>query len=168
MNNKIRHNEIDVPYKGRIAKLWFEEGNFDSYKATVLVPGSKKPIAPLDEGYFNYFQELRTEEEKEQIYQDFTKIYDVTTTEVETSVIKLINQLSSKYDDSDDINLRFVIVYYGMVAEENKEFAKLKKRIKRLGMYQTLIEGMKPRDAANFSKGKDWTELDVIMKERGF
>ena len=54
------------------------------------------------------------------------------------------------------------------MVRENKEFAKLKKRIKRLGMYQTLIEGMKPRDAANFSKGKDWTELDVIMKERGF
>ena len=53
-------------------------------------------------------------------------------------------------------------------SQENKEFAKLKKRIKRLGMYQTLIEGMQPRDAANFSRGKDWTELDVIMKERGF
>jgi hypothetical protein len=55
-----------------------------------------------------------------------------------------------------------------MVAEENKEHAILKKRIKRLGLYQVLVENMEPEQAAIFSKGKKWTELDKLMKEKGF
>jgi hypothetical protein len=55
-----------------------------------------------------------------------------------------------------------------MIAEENKKNAILKKRIKRLGIYQVLIEGMKPEVAAVFSKGKKWRELDKTMLERGF
>ena len=35
-------------------------------------------------------------------------------------------------------------------------------------MYQTLVEGMSPKDAANFSKGKNADYLKKLMKERGF
>ncbi len=38
----------------------------------------------------------------------------------------------------------FNVLYAGMVAEENKENAVLKKRIKRLGMHQVLIDGLEP------------------------
>jgi hypothetical protein len=62
----------------------------------------------------------------------------------------------------------FNVLYAGMVAEENKEHALLKKRIKRLGMHQVLLENMEPEKAALFSKGKKWTELDKLMKEKGF
>ncbi|MDY0143845.1 MAG: hypothetical protein RBR97_18320 [Bacteroidales bacterium] len=55
-----------------------------------------------------------------------------------------------------------------MVAEENKEFAILKKRVKRLGMHQLLIEREKPDYAASYSKGKKWRELDIIMSGFGF
>ncbi len=55
-----------------------------------------------------------------------------------------------------------------MIEEENKQFAILKKRIKRLGMHQILIDNLDPEVAANFSKGKKWRELDNLMKLRGF
>jgi len=55
-----------------------------------------------------------------------------------------------------------------MVAEENRENAKLKKRIKRLGIHQVLIEGISPEIAANFSRDKVWIILDGIMKKKGF
>jgi hypothetical protein len=30
------------------------------------------------------------------------------------------------------------------------------------------MEGMSVNQAANFSKGKKWQELDTLMKEKGF
>ena len=56
----------------------------------------------------------------------------------------------------------------GMIAEENKVNMILKKRIKRLGVYQVLMDNFPPSEAANFSKGKGWRELDSIMKAKGF
>ena len=62
----------------------------------------------------------------------------------------------------------FTIIYAGMIAEENKANTILKKRIKRLGMHQLLLENYKAEDAANFSRNKKWKELDAIMKQKGF
>jgi hypothetical protein len=55
-----------------------------------------------------------------------------------------------------------------MIAEENKKNAILKKRIKRLGMHQVLIMGMPANQAASFSKGKNWRDLNEIMINLGF
>ena len=55
-----------------------------------------------------------------------------------------------------------------MIAEENKENALLKKRIKRLGMYQGLVLDHPADKTAMFSYGKKWKELDAIMKQYGF
>ena len=62
----------------------------------------------------------------------------------------------------------FTIFYAGMIAEENKKHAILKKRIKRLGLHQILIEDADPKYAATFSEGKKWRELDVECTNRGF
>jgi hypothetical protein len=56
----------------------------------------------------------------------------------------------------------------GMIAEENKENTILGKRIKRLGMYQTLIEGLPAEMSANFSRGMKWKQLDKECTKRGF
>ncbi len=55
-----------------------------------------------------------------------------------------------------------------MIAEDNKENAILKKIVKRLEMHQVLILNMPARDAAKFSYGKNWRDLDAIMKPLGF
>ena len=55
-----------------------------------------------------------------------------------------------------------------MVAEENKAFSKLGKRIKRPGVYQVLQENIDYNTAANFSRGRKWRELSEICAQRGF
>lgn len=60
------------------------------------------------------------------------------------------------------------ILYAGMIAEENKSRARLKKRVKRLGLHQLLIEDFTAEAAATFSKGKTWQEIDLACTERGF
>lgn len=57
-------------------------------------------------------------------------------------------------DDSLEADMLLSILYARMVAEGSKERARLKKRVKRLGVHQVLIEGVAPEAAATFSRGK--------------
>ena len=60
------------------------------------------------------------------------------------------------------------ILYVGMIAEENKRRAMLRKRVKRLGVYQLLIENVAPEEAATFSRGKPWNVIDFECTVRQF
>jgi hypothetical protein len=72
-------------------------------------------------------------------------IFNRTTSEINPCIFPLINQISQFYkNDSLEMEIWFNVLYAGMVAEENKENAVLKKRIKRLGMHQVLIDGLEP------------------------
>ncbi|MBD2505289.1 DUF7004 family protein [Anabaena azotica] len=55
-----------------------------------------------------------------------------------------------------------------LIAEEQKKSTKLGKRIKLLAAYQVLFENYTPEDAAKFSKGKKWQDIDALCKTRGF
>jgi hypothetical protein len=146
----------------------FDSGCFDGWCVYVSAPG-KKRFAPTDVQYFNRLKNLSEKFGPQKIYDDFVVIFNRTTKVVDTRVFELVTVLSQFYDaDAAEMELWLNVIYAGMIAEENKENAILKKRIKRLGMYQVLIDGMLPEDAAVFSKGKKWKELDEIMKAKGF
>lgn len=81
----------------------------------------------------------------------------------------MIDVIAKEYtEDEQEINIWFTVIYEGMIAEENKANAILKKRIKRLGIHQVLVQHLTPAYAAKFSKGKKWKKLDLIMKANGF
>ena len=60
------------------------------------------------------------------------------------------------------------VIHMGMVAEANKEFTKLGKRIKRLGIHKLLVENESVSNAANFMRGLKWQEIDLMCNERDF
>ncbi|RNL54285.1 DUF7004 family protein [Pedobacter jejuensis] len=146
----------------------FDKGNFDEWCIYVTKNGNKR-YPPLDVEYFYRLQELSKIYSAQKIYNDFLKIYLFADKTIIPNVLKLIDLLSNEYGEhAEEMNIWFTVIYAGMVAEENKEHAVLKKRIKRLGMHQLLVENVSPDFAANFSKGKKWRDLDVIMKALGF
>jgi hypothetical protein len=146
----------------------FDRGKFDDWCVFVTRANGER-FAPADVQYFSRLKKLGEIYGKSIIYTDFLSIYNRTTAEINDDVLKLIELISRHYkDDVLEIEIWFNVLYAGMVAEENKEHAILKKRIKRLGMHQVLIENMEPEQAALFSKGKKWTALDKLMKEKGF
>ncbi|WP_026473573.1 DUF7004 family protein [Alkaliflexus imshenetskii] len=148
--------------------ITFENGSFDSWCVLLKRPGQTK-YAPTDRQYFTKLQQLGEIHGHQRLYGDFLKFYALTSVNIDPYVLNLIRQLSSAYiTDSLEIEILFTILYAGMIAEENKQFAILKKRIKRLGMHQTLIELKPPEFAASFSKGRKWQELDQICKTKGF
>jgi len=146
----------------------FDSGAFDEWCVYLTRTGERK-YAPKDVQYFTELQNFAKKYTSQKIYDDFVKIYDITNSDIKKEVLDRITVISNDYgEDKIIIDIWFTVIYAGMVAEENKKFAILKKRVKRLGMHQILIENETPSFAANYSKGKKWRELDGIMKKYGF
>lgn len=145
----------------------FDFGGFDQW--CVFVNRNGKRYAPKDIEYFQILKDIATEYGVAKVHDDFILIYERTTAYLDNSILNLITHQSKSYlKHEPEFDLWMSVVYAGMVAEENKMNAILKKRIKRLGVTQVLMEDISPAIAAEFSKGKTWRELDVIMKGKGF
>lgn len=146
----------------------FDTGSFDDWCVYVTKSGSDR-FAPSDVQYFKRLKILGRKYGNKKIYDDFVVIFNRTTFEVDPNVFQIISLLSQIYEkDILEIEIWFNVLYAGMIAEENKKNAILKKRIKRLGMHQVLIDDIEPETAAVFSKGIKWQELDRLMKAKGF
>lgn len=146
----------------------FDNGSFDTW-CVYLKRGDARRYSPKDIEYFTFFQQQGLVYGNKIIYNDFVEIYSKTTNALDTSVLTLIKKISTTYpQNAEEMEIWFTIIYAAMIAEENKANTVLKKRIKRLGMYQILIQNMAPEEAAKFSKGKSASSLDIIMQIAGF
>ena len=147
-------------------KIYFDKGQFDNWCIHLETPTGK--LFPLDKEYFSIMYNIGNQFTHQQVYNDFLDVFEKTSTYVNQNVLKLITEQSEKYGTlADEYDMWMTVIYAGMIAEENKSNAVLKKRVKRLGMYQVLIEKLEPEFAANFSKGKPWLDLNDAMMERG-
>lgn len=146
----------------------FDNGKFDEWCVYVKKPTEAR-LAPTDEQYFRILFELGAIYGANVIYQDFVEIFNMTSKEVDGIVLNKIHELSQKYGEhSTEIKIWFTVLYAGMIAEENKAFTRLGKRIKRLGMHQAMHGLLSPEQAAKYSWGKSWRDLDTVMKNFGF
>ena len=146
----------------------FDTGNFDNWCVFVIKPTGER-FAPTDVHYFSRIKKLAEKYRHQKIYDDFVVVFNRTTKKIDPVILKLILALSKYYnEDAVEMEIWFNVLYAGMIAEENKQHAILKKRIKRLGMHQILIDNLDVEYAANFSKGIKWRELDKLMKLKGF
>ncbi len=140
----------------------FDSGSFDSWCVYLTRPGQVR-YAPRDTEYFSKLKLLGNVHGHQRIYNEFVSYYTPTNRNIDINVLNLITQLTNGYgSDAEEMDIWFSVIYAGMVAEENKDYAILKKRVKRLGMHQVLIEDLDANYAANFSKGKKWRELDEL------
>ena len=148
--------------------LKYDSGKFDDW-CIYLVQSNGSSTAPRDVDYFSQFQNFAKKYGAQKIYDDFVTIYDQTDKQLNPKLLSQITTLAENYGtDALQLDQLFTIIYAGMVAEENKKNAILKKRIKRLGMHQLLIENQSPEDAADFSRGKKWQVLDKECRLREF
>jgi hypothetical protein len=145
--------------------IGFTQGSFDEWAVVVKVAGF--PEWPKDSWYFTKLAEY-AQELGEVVYKDFVTLYEVTTKEALEVIFDLISGIAARYPKPKEAEVIFCILYMTMIAEENKDGAILKKRIKRLGVHQILVEGMAPELAANYSRGKKSEELVMECHLRGF
>ncbi len=155
---KLRHDR----------KVVFDTGRFDDWCVYVVEKDGRRK-APFDTSYFTDLKNIAAHYPQDKVYHDFLKIYKNTDKNIDPTILKIIDERVTTYKPEHQkiIEQWWAVIYAGMIAEENKQFAILKKRIKHLGIYQVLKLGYSSDKAANFSKGKKWRELDAIMKPLG-
>lgn len=168
--NKIENFYLKLYEFDDGAHIGFKCGKFDNWCIDFHYPNGDIEN-PLDTFYFSELKSIAEKYPKghDLIYNLFVDIYDKTSKSYNSEIIDtIINQ--SKQFGNDSVTYRncMAMIYLGMIAEENKKNAILKKRIKRLGMHQIFIEGTTVDYAANFSRKKDYQTLSEIMTKRGF
>jgi hypothetical protein len=165
----MRKEPLPIAVLSSGVSLQFVTGRIDDWCIEIKYPTGKKSY-PLDSEYFTELQDINKEEPT--IYEDYVKIYDLTTKEVSEEVKALCFELASKYSKPNKVERLFLTLYAGMIAEINKKIngkpSKLGKRIKRLGMHQVLVEQANPVIVANYSRGMSWQGIDAECKARGF
>lgn len=148
--------------------LEYDRGAFDDW-CVYLTESNGRRRPPRDIDYFEELSNLADKYGAEKIYRDYVSIYELTMHDLDNYVLDKITSIASTYVfDSLQVDIIFSILYMAMISEERKENTKLGKRIKRLGIYELLIENRNVRDAANFMRGMGWRQIDVLCRERGF
>lgn len=148
--------------------LEYDRGKFDEWCVYLTHPdGSHRPPRDVD-----YFADLKALSEKygtNRVYQDYVRVYEMTNKQVSEQVLKFISQLAERYGiDALKVDIIFSVLYLAMIAEEQKQYTQLGKRIKRLGIHALLIEKRSVQDSANFMRGMGWREIDALCRARGF
>ncbi|MCH5262828.1 MAG: hypothetical protein J1F42_07940 [Lachnospiraceae bacterium] len=151
--------------------LEFDKGGFDDW-CVYFVKSDGSRTAPTDTGYFNQLKQYAAQYGAEKVYNDFVSVYNSTGKNVEQTALDKITQIASSYKnkagDALEMDIVFTILYMAMIAEENKQYTKLGKRIKRLGVHMVLVENVDVTQAATCMNGKKWQEIDRMCKDRGF
>ena len=144
-------------------QIVFDRGKFDNW-CVYIVEGGKKN-APKDLYYLTDLKELSKKYSSGKLYKDILSVYNNTYIHVDEKVIQLIDNIAETFFFKDQFIIRksLIVVYAGMIAENNKEKTRLGKRIKLLAIHQLLNQNFTPEQAADFSRGKSWKELDEIM-----
>lgn len=145
----------------------FDTGSFDDWCIFLTRPGFKR-YAPRDTEYFSFLKQAGTKQGVAKVYNDFVQFYQLTSNQPNENILSIIEKISWQYEQPAETEMWFVVIYAGMIAEENKKNSKLGKRVKRLGLHQLLLENFSPESAASFSKNKKWQDLDKLMKSKGF
>ncbi len=158
--------------------IGFTEGKFDNWCVFAQRPNAQR-YKPLDIDYFTQVKDYAERFGTDRVYEDFVSIYSRTKNEVEDGVIKHIEQISESYgDEKIEISILFSILYYAMIAEQNRVYkkdedgdaypTKVGKNLKRLGVHQMLYLEFTPEEAANYTKGMKWYEIKQECENCGF
>jgi hypothetical protein len=148
------------------SKVVYSQGKFDAW--CIYHVGNSVADAIKDVDDFTLLQKYTDCSQRFILYKDFLYIFDKVTNVLNYDVVENMKGVAKKYPNSSEVEFILIFLYAGMVAEENKDKAILKKYIKRLGVHQVLIERMPAAIAANYSRGKNWRELKLECEVRGF
>lgn len=149
--------------------LEYNRGRIDNW-CVYYIDSERDIRAPRDTDYFEDIYNFSLKYGVDKVYSDYVKIYDKTEKTVNEEVLEDISQIANEYEEQDalEIDVMFSILYLAMISEENKEFSKLGKRIKRLGIYSLLKENKSLEESTTFMIGMPWQEISKLCNERGF
>ena len=150
--------------------IYFSEGSFDSYCVYVNEVPNMFRHAMKDSEYFKWILYLSRCYGVIQVWDDFCKIYDIVDMDSNAKpdakkAMATAIEIDSHYTEE---TIKWWLVFYmTMVAECKKKYAIIKKKIKKLGVYNVLIDEWDIDYVTTYMVNMDWRDLAEMMKERG-
>ena len=124
--------------------------------------------APQDMYYFNIVEYLGRTVGYQKVYEDIKHFYEHTNNKVDDKVVDTIRKIAAEYGRNMDFAYNaFMQIYYGMIAEENKENRILGKAIKLNGLHRVLIEKVPIEIAVKECCGQPYTEIQKQCQANG-
>lgn len=143
--------------------LFFGRGKFDDWAAwtgVMCVDGNIWCALPMDKYYFEIAELLAGAHGVDRVYLDVLHLFEQAGRSVDRALVDQLFRMSLAYgmDQPWAFNM-FLHLYYGMVAEENKQGTLLGRSIKMNGIYSLLKGGRDVATAADECRSKRWTEI---------
>lgn len=159
MCDDIMTDSINTIYAKNNIKVYFAPGKYDPWCVYV-------EHIPLDKEYFQQLKDLSISYGRVKVYNDFIKVYNIVDENFNKNLgLQTAIDIDKTY--KEDTLILWIVLYMTMIAEEKKENAILKKRIKNLGVYNVLFDEYDIDYVISYMKDEDWRVLDKLMKERG-
>lgn len=155
---------------GHHVSIYFSEGGFDNYCVYINETPHTFRYAMKDKEYFKWILLLSKKYGIVQVWDDFCSIYDIVSMDPDAKpdVDKAMSEVATVDMHYNEDTVKWWLVFYmTMVAECKKRNAILKKRIKKLGVYNLFFDGYDISYVITYMRGMHWKELDKLMKERG-
>jgi hypothetical protein len=156
--------------------FWSVNNRYHKDKETKKIDYKTGSAVPLDIDYFsNLLYTAETYFNKKDIFRDFVDIYNLAgqhglSDKVFSSIYAIVGKRC--YYSYNEVSLKliqdFCIIYMALVSEIKRDGAKLKQRIKMLGMFQIFILNEPVETAVNYSKGKTADKLEEECRNYGF
>lgn len=140
--------------------LAYDRGSFDEFRVSFYDNKLKYRSSPNDAQFFTFFVKLAS---ADIVWQNIVTLASQIDKHTEFSQIPLPNITGSLEEEKV-----FSALAAAMMAEERKAKSKLGKRVKLLGCHQVLLQGISPRVAAKWSRGRKWKEIAVECEKWGF
>lgn len=154
-------NKRNYCQMGKGETIFFGRGDFDDWAAFSgkIDPATGLLMAarPKDTYYFEILSLLAPIFGNDVLFEDIKKIFDHCGNRIEFELLKYIQARAFYYGFyHDDALNAFLHIYYGMVAENNKDNTVLGASIKMLGVHRLLKESIPVDIAATEFCGQAW------------
>ena len=140
--------------------LLYDRGNFDEFRVSFYDNKLRYRSSPNDAQFFTFFLKMGHPEKVWRMIVDLAAQIHKHTEFHDIILPKLSGSLAEEKV--------FSALAAAMMAEERKAKTKLGKRVKLLGCHQVLQQGISPRVAAKWSRGKPWREIAEECEKWGF
>ena len=150
--------------------IFFGKGKFDRWCAYTGMQDQAGALwcgMPTDKYYFELIEMMANSHGRDRVYADIKHVFEHCGKSIDRRLLDRIYQIALGYGQDFQIVYNMLLhVYYGMVAEENKEHTYLGKSIKMNGVHSLLYGGVGVDVAADECRGKPWREIQAECLKR--
>lgn len=149
--------------------IFFGRGKKDDWCPYIGIMDNGRMICslPWDKCYYEMTVTLANRFGVERVYADIKHIFEQARDVLDPALLDNIYRMAVQYGDNFELAYStLMMIYYGMVSEENYKGTKLGRSLKMNGIHSLLKGGKTIDEAADECRGADWVQVQTQCFQR--